>query len=80
MDGRLPEPGKDQLVPDAIETEVRYFGFLWNVTTFECVAKDVLLDYQMRDSFDNSFKVVKTCSEMDVVRTHSNATTDERFI
>ena len=80
MDGRLPEPGKDQLVPDAIETEVRYFGFLWNVITFESVAKDVLLDYQMRDSFDNSFKVVKTCSEMDVVRTHSNATTEGRFI
>ena len=80
MDGRLPEPGKEHLVPEAIDTVVRYFLFLWNVLSFESVAKDVLFDYQMRDSVDYSFKGVKTCSELDVVRTHSNASTDERFI
>lgn len=82
VNGRLPEPGRDQLVrnDDAIDAEVRYFGFFCNVTTFECAAKDALLDYQMRDSIEKSFKAGKTYSEMDVVRTHSNATIEGRFI
>lgn len=82
INGNLPEPGKDQLVrnDDVIDAEVRYFGFFCNVTTFECDAKDALLDYQMRDSIEKSFKAGKTYSELDVVRTHSNATTEGRFV
>ena len=58
INGKLPEPGKDRLVrnDDVIDAEVRYFGFFCNVTTFECDAKDALLDYQMRDSIEKSFK------------------------
>ena len=54
INGKLPEPGKDRLVrnDDVIDAEVRYFGFFCNVTTFECDAKDALLDYQMRDSIE----------------------------
>lgn len=82
INGKLPEPGKDRLVrnDDVIDAEVRYFGFFCNVTTFECDAKDALLDYQMRDSIEKSFKAGKTYSELDVVRTHSNATTEGRFV
>ena len=58
INGKLPEPGKDRLVrnDDVIDAEVRYFGSFCNVTTFECDAKDALLDYQMRDSIEKSFK------------------------
>ena len=82
INGKLPEPGKDRLVrnDDVIDAEVRYFGFFCNVTTFECDAKDALLDYQMRDSIEKSFEAGKTYSELDVVRTHSNATTEGRFV
>ena len=82
FNGKLPKPGKDPLVRNdvAIDTKVRHFGFFCNVAIFECYAKDALLDYQIRDSIEKSFKAGKTYSELDVVRTHSNAKTEGRFV
>lgn len=79
---RLPVPGVDKLVQNhaVIDEAVRYFGCFANVTTFPCSATDALLEYQLRDNIEKSFKAGKSYVDMDTVRAHTDETVEGRFI
>lgn len=64
----------------AIDDELRYAGFFCNVSTFECTPKSAMIDYSARDAIEKSFKAGKSYAEMDVVRSHSDETSEGRFI
>lgn len=80
--GKPPKPGVDDLIrdDDAIDFASRYFGCFCNVTSFECKASEALIEYSLRDSIEKSFKAGKSYVNMDTIRSHSDETTEGRFI
>ncbi len=79
---RPPKPGVDDLIrnSDAIDLATRYFGCFCNVTSFECKASEALIEYSLRDSIEKSFKAGKSYINMETIRSHSDETTEGRFI
>lgn len=75
-------PGCCELVRDydAINQATRYFGFFASVSTMECTAQEALETYGKRDLIEKCFEAGKTSVNMDVIRSHTDATISGRFV